>query len=166
MSMTDVLTHIAPSKGDRMNTIKWGIVMVSMLAVMACGQEETPQSVTEDAKPSTSEVQRESKEAAAAIRDFTIEQKEELQAQVQQQLSSLDDKANHLQAKAENAGEDAKTQLNELSADLNQKLQTAKRHAEQLQNASTDTWNDAKNSLASAIDDVEDAYDKAVSSLQ
>jgi len=149
-----------------MNTIKWGIVMVLMLALMACGQEETPQSVTEDAKPSTSEVQRESKEAVTAIRDFTIEQKEELQAQVQKQLASLDDKANHLQAKAADAGEEAKTQLNAVSADLKQKLQTAKRHAEQLQDASADTWNDAKNSLASAIDDVEDAYDKAVSSLK
>jgi F0F1-type ATP synthase membrane subunit b/b' len=78
----------------------------------------------------------------------------------------LDDKADRLQAKAENASEEAKTELNAISADVNQKLQTAKRRAEQLQNASVDTWYDAKNSLASAINDVENAYDQAVSHLQ
>jgi hypothetical protein len=131
-SMIRVSTHIARSKGDRMPTIKWGIVMVSMLAVLACGQQDNPQPVREDVQPSTSEVQQETKETAAAIRDFTIEQKEELQQQVQQQLSSLDDKANQLWAKAENASEEVKTELNALSAEVNQKLQTAKRRAEQL----------------------------------
>jgi len=158
--------HIAHSKGDRMHTIKLGIVMASMLAVLACGQQDNSQPVREDVQPSTSEVQQEAKETVAAIRDFTIEQKEELQQQVQQQLSSLGDKANQLQAKAENASEEVKPELNALSAEMNQKLQTAKGHAEQLQDASADTWNDVKNSLASAMDDVENAYDRAIASFQ
>lgn len=149
-----------------MNSIKWGIAVASMLAVMACGQQDSSQPVKEEVPPSTSEIQRESKEMAVAVNDYTIDQKEELQEQVQQQLSSLDDKVNRLQAKAENASEEAKTELNALSADVNQKLQTAKRRAEQLQNASVDTWNDAKSNLASAINDVESAYDQAVSHLQ
>jgi hypothetical protein len=44
-----------------------------MLAAMACGQQETTPYATEEVKYFAAEVKRESTEAIAAIRDFTID---------------------------------------------------------------------------------------------
>lgn len=148
-----------------MNTVKWGIAMLSIVAVVACGEQETTKPVTEEVTPSTTEIQRETKEATGAIQNFTVEQKEALQNQVQDQLAFLDDKVNDLQAKAANAGDEAKDEIGELTADLKQKLQTAKLQAEQLKDASADNWDNVKTGMTSAINEVNEAYNKVVARM-
>ncbi len=149
-----------------MPIMKWIMVIASIFAVMACGQQETTQSATEDVKSSAAELKRESKELLGAIRDFTMDQKEILQQKVRQQLSTFDDKIDHLQAKAENANDEAKAQWDALSIDMKKKLEVAEQRAERLKDVSADKWDDVKASLSAALEDIEEAYNRAVARLQ
>ena len=149
-----------------MSIMKWITVVASMLAVMACGQQETTPSATEDVKSSAAELKRESEELLGAIRDFTMEQKELLQQKVRQQLSTFNDKINRLQVQAENAGDEAKSQWDTLSVDMKEKLEVAEKHAEHLKDASADKWDDVKANLSAAMQDIEDAYHRAVARLK
>jgi hypothetical protein len=49
---------------------------------------------------------------------------------------------------------------------MKEKLKVAEQHAEQLKDVSVDTWNNVKASLAFAMQDIEDAYNKAAAHLQ
>jgi gas vesicle protein len=148
-----------------MKAVRWLVVMVAITLTMACGQQETEQSAKEEIKSSAAEVQQASKNMIDSIQDYTVEQKEALQEQVQDQISNLSDKINDLQAKSENATDEAKAALQEATADLNQKLETVKAQMQQLETATADTWENVKGELSAALRDVEDAYKEAASRL-
>jgi TolA-binding protein len=152
-------------KGDNMKAVKWLVVIVAITLTVACGQQDTETSSKEEIKSSAAEIQQASKEMIDSIQDYSIEQKEALRKQVQDQINNLSGKINDLQAKSENVTDEAKAALQEATADLNQKLETVKGQMQQLENATADTWDNVKGELSAAMRDVENAYNKAASRL-
>ena len=148
-----------------MKVMKWIVAIVAIALAVACGQQDTETSSKEEIKSSAAEIQQESKNMINSIQDYTMEQKEALQKQVQDQINNLSDKINDLEAKSENATDEAKATLQEATADLNQKLETVKVQMQQLENATAETWENAKGELSAAMRDVEAAYNEAVSRL-
>jgi len=148
-----------------MKVMKWIVAIVVIALTVACGQQDTETSSKEEIKSSAAEIQQESKNMINSIQDYTMEQKEALQKQVQAQINNLSDKINDLEAKSENATDEAKATLQEATADLNQKLETVKVQMQQLENATAETWENVKGELSAAMRDVEAAYNEAVSRL-
>lgn len=153
------------TKGDNMKAVKWLVVIVAITLTAACGQQDTETSAKEEIKSSAADIQQASKNMIDSIQDYSIEKKEVLQKQVQDQINNLSDKINDLQAKSENATDEAKAALQEATADLNQKLETVRGQIPQLENATADTWENVKGELSAAMRDVEDAYNEAASRL-
>ena len=153
------------TKGDNMKAVKWLVVIVAITLTAACGQQDTETSAKEEIKSSAADIQQASKNMIDSIQDYSIEQKEVLQKQVQDQINNLSDKINDLQAKSENATDEAKAALQEATADLNQKLETVRGQIPQLENATAETWENVKGELSAAMRDVEAAYNEAVSRL-
>jgi hypothetical protein len=146
-----------------MKAVKWLVVIVTITLTVACGEQGTETSSKEEIESSAAEIQQASKNMIDSIQDYSMEQKEVLQKQVQDQINNLSDKINDLQAKSENATEEAKAALQEATADLKQKLKTVKAQIQQLENATADTWENVKGELSAAMRDVEDAYNEATS---
>ena len=151
------------TQGDNMKAVKWLVVIVAITLTVACGEQDTETTSKEEIESSAAEIQQASKNMIVSIRDYSMEQKEALQKQVQEQINNLSDKINVLEAKSENATDEAKATLQEATADLNQKLKTVKVQIQQLENATAATWEHVKGELSAAMRDVEDAYNEATS---
>jgi len=83
-----------------MKVMKWIVAIVVIALTVACGQQDTETSSKEEIKSSAAEIQQESKNMINSIQDYTMEQKEALQKQVQAQINNLSDKINDLEAKS------------------------------------------------------------------
>jgi chromosome segregation ATPase len=149
-----------------MKAIKWIVAIAAISMVVACGQQDTATPAKEEVASSASDMQQESKNRVDAVQDYSMEQKELLQQQARDHISNLSDKISHLQNKSENAAEEVKADVKEATADLTSKLETAKAQLRQIQNATADTWESVKGDLSAALQNVENAYNKAVSRLQ
>jgi len=100
-----------------------------------------------------------------SVKDFTIEQKDKAVAESQSAMDRFDAQMDLLDAEASkdsaemSAGwEDTKAQLAELRGKAQTKL-------DRLGDASADTWDDVKQEFGDAVQELEDAYNKARSNM-
>jgi hypothetical protein len=132
-----------------------GAIVLS-LAVLEFGENQpvTPFTTAED-------VGRETAEALQTMQAYTIHQQEEYQQKVGTKLGELAKGIATLQAKAERAGAQGKTELNTMLAELQQKKEATRRHFEALKAASGEAWSDLKAGMEAAMKDLERGYDRA-----
>lgn len=104
-------------------------------------------------------------ETWSSVKDFTIEQKDKAVAESQSAMDTFDAQMDQLDAEAStdsaemSAGwENTKAELSDLRAKAQSKL-------DQLGDASADTWDDVKQEFGDAVQELEDAYNKARSDL-
>ena len=107
------------------------------------------------AEDSTDDLGIELRQTWEALKDYTIEQKNELLADNEDLLAALDARIDDARAAAAEASGDAKARWNETVASLSGYREEAAERFEALQESSAEAWEDAKQSLAETLDSLQ-----------
>jgi len=91
------------------------------------------------------------------------EERESYRKDLQEKLQILDKKIDELKEKAAEVKGEAKAAFAKEMAELHKKQKIAKKEWERVKRATANTWEKAKAGMDTAIQEVENAYDKAVS---
>ena len=148
-------------------TIIW-IILTSFLSLaflFACGDQK------EAEKPETDvtykDVKKEAKEVMETAKDYTMEKKEEYVRHMNAKLAEFDKKIQTLQAMAESKAaqlkEESKAQFNQSMEALAKKKEAAAEKLNELESASDKAWTDIKAGADSAMDELNEALNRASS---
>jgi hypothetical protein len=118
------------------------------------------------AQTSAKDVGQKAGETGEAIRDYTIEKKDEAVAQAKKITADLDAKIKELKAEASRQTGEAKAKAQAQIKDLEAKRATASKKASDLGRASKASWERAKDGFADAYRDLATAYDKAAAEFK
>ncbi len=143
-----------------MMTIARALALVAALAVGLSG------TLPAAAQTSAKDVGQKAGETGEAIRDYTIEKKDEAVAQAKKITADLDAKIKELKAEAARQTGEAKTKAQARIKDLEAKRVKASRKANDLGRATKASWDRAKEGFADAYRDLATAYDKAAAEFK
>jgi len=118
------------------------------------------------AQTSARDVGQKAGETGEAIRDYTIEKKDEAVAEARKITADLDAKIKELKAAAARQTGEAKTRALAQIKDLEAKRATASKKASDLGRATKASWERAKDGFADAYRDLATAYDKAAAEFK
>ena len=118
------------------------------------------------AQTSAKDVGQKAGETGEAIRDYTIEKKDEAVAEARKITADLDAKIKELKAAAARQTGEAKTRAQAQIKDLEAKRATASKKASDLGRATKASWERAKDGFADAYRDLATAYDKAAAEFK
>jgi len=137
-----------------------GLVLVFLTAVFAagCGQKEQ---AADKQQTSAEKVKQEAKETVEAATTYTMEQKDQYLAALDEQLKQYDGKIEDLKKQAQMAGEDTKASLMEKVQDLETKREAVSAQIAELKDSSGDAWTHVKAGVDASMDDLRKAYEKA-----
>jgi hypothetical protein len=133
-----------------------------LVTVLALGLFAVPAAAQTSAK----DVGQKAGETGEAIRDYTIEKKDEAVAQAKKITADLDAKIKELKAEASRQTGEAKAKAQAQIKELEAKRATASRKASDLGRASKASWERAKEGFADAYRDLATAYDKAAAEFK
>ena len=142
-----------------------GVLTVATVAILlaACGsQSDTAEKKTE---VTGEDVTRETTEAVQTTQAFLAQQKEEYEKQVRAKLDELDAQVDELQTKAKIEATETKAELKEALEDFRRKREAAQKDLEKLEDAAVEGWEQMKAGMANAMEELEQAYEKAASHL-
>jgi len=140
------------------NTIM--ITLAATVLLVGCGPSEPPQPTT-DTSVSTTELKKEVKDAAVATKNYLAGSKDEFIATMNQKLAECDARIAELAAKSEGYKDDAKVRADQALASLKDQRGKLNEKLEAFKQASANTWQDMKAGLATAMDELEKAYENA-----
>ena len=143
-----------------MMTIARALALVAALGVGLSG------TLAAAAQTSAKDVGQKAGETGEAIRDYTIEKKDEAVAQAKKITADLDAKIKELKAEAARQTGEAKTKAQARIKDLEAKRVKASRKANDLGRATKASWDRAKEGFADAYRDLATAYDKAAAEFK
>ncbi|HZP37086.1 MAG TPA: hypothetical protein VFE48_11445 [Methylomirabilota bacterium] len=118
------------------------------------------------AQTSARDVGQKAGETGEAIRDYTIEKKDEAVAQAKKITADLDAKIKELKAEAARRTGEAKARAQAQIKDLEAKRAKAAQKASDLGRATRASWEHAKAGFADAYRDLARAYDKAAAEFR
>ena len=136
------------------------IPLAAAVLLVGCGPSEPPQPTTES-PPSATAVKEKVKEAATATKDYLAGSKDEFVATMNQKLAECDARIAELTAKSAGYKDDAKVQADQALASLKEQRGKLNEKFEAFKQASADTWQDMKAGLATAMEELEKAYESA-----
>ncbi|MGA8240618.1 MAG: hypothetical protein WB818_08595 [Desulfobacterales bacterium] len=137
------------------------IMLLLALGVLpGCGEKEQTQS--KPATVSKEEVKKEVKEAYDATKAYTQEQMQAFREQTDTKLTEYNNKIDQLQAEADKLGGDAKTKAEQELTELRQKQDQVSAKLKELSSSSGKAWEQLKSGIDAAMDDLGNAYKKAV----
>jgi len=136
------------------------MLLLALGAFPGCGEKDQAQS--KPATVSKEDVKKEAKEAYNATKAFTQEQMQAFGKQIETKLNEYGEKIDQLQAKAEKLGGDAKTKAEQQLTALRQKRDEASEKLKRLGSSSGDAWEQLKSGIDAAMEDLGNAYKKAV----
>lgn len=142
--------------------MKLKITMIALAATVllaGCGPSEPPQPATET--NSTTGLKKEVKEAAVATKEYLAGSKDEFIATMNEKLAACDARIAELAAKSEGYKDDAKVQADQALAALKEQRGKLNEKLEAFKQAGADTWQDMKAGLATAMNELEKAYENA-----
>jgi hypothetical protein len=136
---------------------------LALLAALAVGLSGT---LPAAAQTSAKDVGQKASETGEAIRDYTIEKKDEAVAQAKKITADLDAKIKELKAEVARQTGEAKIRAQGRIKDLEAKRVKASRKANDLGRATKASWYRAKEGFADAYRDLATAYDKAAAEFK
>lgn len=140
------------------------VAAVILLALgLALGLSGAPPAA---AQTSAKDVGQKAGETGEAIRDYTIEKKDEAVAKAKQVTADLDAKIKDLKADAARQTGLAKAKAQAQIKDLEKKRAKASQKANDLGRATKASWERAKEGFADAYRDLATAYDKAAAEFK
>ena len=141
----------------RSRTIPAAVVTIALLAASA---------LPVPAQTTSKDVAQKASETGEAIKDYTIEKKNEAVAQAKKLTADLDAKIKDLEAEASKQTGEAKTKAQAQLRDLKAKRAAASRKASDLGKATKASWERAKEGFADAYRDLATAYEKAAAEFK
>jgi DNA repair exonuclease SbcCD ATPase subunit len=136
------------------------MLLLALGALPGCGEKEQPQS--EPANVSKEDVKEEVKEAYDATKAYTQEQMQAFREETETRLAEYKEKIDQLEAKAEELGEDAKAKAEEQLTVLREKRDEVSEKLKELSSSSGNAWEQVKSGIDAALEDLGNAYKKAV----
>lgn len=124
--------------------------LVGLLAFSACGDSKAGDST----KTTTS---------YGTKKDYTYEEREAFQADMERAITKLEVRAAELRAKAAESGQELKAETRELIDDIEAKLPTLKRNLAEARDATREGWDDFKRKFHDAFDDLDKRIERAFS---
>jgi esterase/lipase len=134
-----------------------GIGVLTIPVVVAAGASDKP--VTGD------RVIRETQEAVTATKDYTIQQKDAFQRQVQTELDEIHVRITQLREQVTHASADARADIQKAIVELEKKKDLANKKAEDIHSATASSWEQVKSKTVAAMDDLRDSLNRALSHL-
>ena len=118
------------------------------------------------AQTTSKDVSQKASETGEAIKDYTVEKKNEAVAQAKKLTADLDAKIKELEAEASKQTGEAKAKAQAQIKDLKAKRATASRKASDLGRATKASWDHAKEGFVDAYRDLATAYEKAATEFK
>ena len=141
-----------------------GLSAIMLLLVMGvftgCGEKE--ESRSNPGTVSGEDVKEEAMEAYDTAKAYTQEQMQAFHEQMVTRLAKYNDDIDRLQANAEKLGGDAKLKAEQQLTALRQKRDEVSEKLKDLSSSSGDAWEQLKSGIDAAMDDLGNAYKKAV----
>ena len=122
--------------------------------------------VTVSAQTTGKDVKQKAGETADAIRDYTVERKDQAVAKARKLSADLEGKIKQLEGKASKATGEAKTGAQKQLDELKDKREQTKKKLAEMKDASAASWDAAKTGFVDAYRDLHQAYDKAAGELR
>ena len=141
----------------RSRIIPAAVVTIALLAASA---------LPAPAQTTSKDVSQKASETGEAIKDYTIEKKNEAVAQAKKLTADLDTKIKDLEAEASKQTGEAKAKAQAQLRDLKAKRAAASRKASDLGKATKASWERAKEGFADAYRDLATAYEKAAAEFK
>jgi len=137
------------------------IMLLSALAALpGCGEKE--ESRSNPGTVSKEDVKEEAMEAYDTAKAYTKEQMQAFHEQMKTRLAKYNDDIDQLQANAEKLGGDTKAKAEQQLTALRQKRDEVSEKLKELSSSSGDAWEQLKSGIDAAMDDLGNAYKKAV----
>ena len=118
------------------------------------------------AQTTSKDVSQKASETGQAIRDYTVEKKDEAVAHAKKATAELEAKIKELEAQASRQTGEIKARSQAQLKDLKAKRAKASQKAADLGRATKASWEKAKEGFADAYRDLASAYDKAAAELK
>jgi hypothetical protein len=115
------------------------------------------------AQTTAKDVEQKAAQTADAIRNYTVDKKNEAVAHAKKLTHDLDGDIKKLETKASKASGEAKVKGDKAMKDLKEKQKQAGKKLDELGKASGAAWDSAKHGFADAFKDLRVAYDQAAS---
>jgi len=138
----------------------WGIVGIGLFTipvVVAAGASD--KQVTGDT------VIRETQEAVTVTKDYTIQQKDAFQREVQTELDEVQVRITQLRGQIKHASAEARADLQKAIRELEKKKDLANKKIEAIHSATASSWEQVKSKTAAAMNDLRDSLNRALSHL-
>jgi len=139
------------------------LLVITFLAITAFGVGCKP-SAEESAKTASEQfdkVQKETKEAAQDMKDYTLAQKAEFVAKMQGQLDEINRDLDQLTAKIEKASDAAKAEAKPKLQALRDQTAKLTKQLEEAKNATESTWDDVKAGFKKGYGELKDGFNQA-----
>ena len=140
-----------------------GLLAIMLLvpwALSGCGEKD--QTESKPAAVSKEDVKKEAKEAYDTTKAYTQEQMQAFREQTEIKLNEYKEEIDQLQANAEKMGGDAKAKADEQLTALHQKREVVAEKLKELSSSSGNAWEQLKTGIDAALEDLGNAYKKAV----
>ncbi len=126
----------------------------------------TASALSVPAQTTSKDVSQKASETGEAIKDYTIEKKNEAVAHAKKLTADLDAKIKELEAEASKQTGEAKAKAQAQLRDLKAKRAVASKKASDLGKATKASWDRAKEGFADAYRDLATAYEKAAAEFK
>ncbi len=114
----------------------------------------------------SADVKQKSKEALETAADYSKEQKEQVQKNMEKSLNSLKEEIAELKVKAANKVGEAKETSDEQIEALQARQKELSKKLTEFKNSSGKAWTEMKNGMSAAIKKLSESYDKAKKEYQ
>ncbi|TKS60368.1 MAG: hypothetical protein EWM72_01406 [Nitrospira sp.] len=141
-----------------------GIMLLGIVWIGIVGGIPLP-GMAAESPVDTEKIAKEARETIEATKQYTAQQKELFQRKVHEELVAIQKQIIALRGKASEASATAKTELQKSVDELEKKKDSAKNKLEELRAATDAKWNDVKAGMNSALDELKNSYQKALSHL-
>ena len=126
----------------------------------------TASAISVPAQTTSKDVSQKASETGEAIKDYTVEKKNEAVAQAKKLTADLDGKIKELEVEASKQTGEAKAKAQAQLRDLKAKRAKVSQKASDLGKATNASWDRAKEGFADAYRDLATAYEKAAAEFK
>jgi len=138
----------------------WGIVGIGLLIMpvaVAAGASDTP--VTGGT------MIRDAKDAVAATKDYTIQQKDVFQHKIRAELDEMQVRIAQLHGQVEHASASARADIQKSIVELEKQKELAGTQAQEIHFATAASWERVQSKTAAAMDDLRKSFNQTLSHL-
>lgn len=135
------------------------LTVAALLALAGCSGDD-------EQKITAEQVKKEAKEAVDTAVAYSKQKKDEFMAQVNERYDSLTKQSDELMQKAKEQAAAGKEQAKQVLADLQEKQKAVQEQMVALKNKGGEAWAKAKPDLEKALNNLQEAYNKAKAELQ